>query len=41
MDGQAGTGLALFITRQLVQQHRGQIRVESQQGVGTCFLVEL
>jgi signal transduction histidine kinase len=32
MDGQAGTGLGLFITRQLVQQHRGQIRVESQQG---------
>jgi signal transduction histidine kinase len=41
MDGQAGAGLALFITRQLMQQHRGQIRVESQQGVGTCFLVEL
>jgi two-component system sensor histidine kinase VicK len=41
VDGEASTGLGLFITRQIVQQHRGQIRVESQEGVGTCFVVEL
>jgi two-component system sensor histidine kinase VicK len=41
VGGEASTGLGLFITRQLVQQHRGQIWVESQQGAGTCFFVEL
>jgi two-component system sensor histidine kinase VicK len=41
VGGEASTGLGLFITQQLVQQHRGKIRVESQEGVGTCFVVEL
>ncbi|MGI4734440.1 MAG: PAS domain-containing sensor histidine kinase [Janthinobacterium lividum] len=41
VGGEASTGLGLFITRQIVQQHRGKIWVESQPGVGTCFFVEL
>jgi two-component system sensor histidine kinase VicK len=41
VGGEASTGLGLFITRQIVQQHRGKIWVESQLGVGTCFFVEL
>lgn len=41
VGGEAGTGLGLFITQQIVQQHRGRIWVESQEGAGTCFVVEL
>jgi len=41
VGGEASTGLGLFITRQIVQQHHGKLRVESREGVGTCFSVEL
>lgn len=41
VGGEASTGLGLFITRQIVQQHRGRIWVESQEGAGTCFFIEL
>lgn len=37
----AGTGIGLALTRELVELHRGQIRVESQQGVGTVFVVTM
>jgi two-component system sensor histidine kinase VicK len=39
--GEESTGLGLFITRQIVQLHRGKLWVESQEGEGTCFFVEL
>jgi two-component system sensor histidine kinase VicK len=41
VGGEASTGLGLFITRHIVQQHRGKIWVESQPGAGTSFFVEL
>jgi two-component system sensor histidine kinase VicK len=41
LAGEASTGLGLFITRHIVQLHRGKIWVESQGGGGTRFLVEL
>jgi two-component system sensor histidine kinase VicK len=41
VGGEASTGLGMFITQQLVQQHRGKIWVESQEGAGTCFFIEL
>jgi two-component system sensor histidine kinase VicK len=41
VGGEASTGLGLFITRQIVQQHRGKLWVESQEGAGTCFFVAL
>lgn len=41
VGGEVSTGLGLFITQQIVQQHRGKIWVESQEGVGTRFFVEL
>jgi signal transduction histidine kinase len=37
----AGTGLGLAITRTIVEAYRGRISVESVEGAGTTFVVEL
>ena len=37
----SGTGLGLFITKELVQLHKGEIRVESKEGQGTKFTFTL
>ena len=36
-----GTGLGLFISAQIVREHRGRIDVESREGRGTTFRVRL
>jgi len=38
---QEGTGLGLFVTQQIVHRYGGSIRVESEPGEGTLFVVEL
>jgi signal transduction histidine kinase len=38
---QHGTGLGLFICRQIVQAHHGQISVKTTPGKGTAFRIEL
>lgn len=37
----SGTGLGLYIVKQAVNQHGGNIRVESEEGKGSAFYVEL
>ncbi|HYO59841.1 sensor histidine kinase [Archangium sp.] len=36
-----GLGLGLYIVRQIVQEHRGQVEVESRPGAGSRFVVTL
>jgi signal transduction histidine kinase len=36
-----GLGLGLYISREIVRAHGGDIRVESQPGQGACFTAEL
>jgi two-component system, NtrC family, sensor kinase len=39
--GRVGMGLGLLIARQVIEHHRGQIRVESEPGKGAAFSVTL
>ena len=40
-SGRGGTGLGLYACRNIIEAHRGRIRVESTPGVGTAFTIKL
>ncbi len=39
--GEQGSGLGLIFCQDIMKAHHGEIRLESQQGIGTSFYVEL
>jgi len=36
-----GTGLGLSIVKKIIEEHRGQIDVSSEKGLGTSFIIAL
>ncbi len=39
--GVEGTGLGLFVSYSIIKNHSGNLKVKSQMGVGTTFIIEL
>jgi signal transduction histidine kinase len=39
--GSEGTGIGLMITKKIVDEHNGEIKVESQEGAGSKFFIKL
>jgi signal transduction histidine kinase len=39
--GSEGTGIGLMITKKIIDEHNGEIKVESQEGVGSKFCIKL
>ncbi|MCP4151596.1 MAG: GHKL domain-containing protein, partial [bacterium] len=40
-DSEKGTGLGLFVVKQIVDEYQGEIDVKSRPGAGTSFIISL
>ncbi|MFO7841675.1 MAG: tetratricopeptide repeat-containing sensor histidine kinase [Fidelibacterota bacterium] len=40
-EGEEGTGLGLLISKEFIEKHHGSIRVESEPGEGSCFIIDI
>jgi signal transduction histidine kinase len=40
-EAEKGTGLGLFVAYGIIQEHKGAIKVESEMGKGTTFVITL
>ena len=40
-QNKSGTGLGLYITKKVIEDHNGSIKVDSVQGTGTTFVIRL
>jgi len=40
-DKHKGTGLGLAITKSIIENHGAEVRVESQEGTGTTFVITM
>jgi signal transduction histidine kinase len=39
--GSEGTGIGLMISKKIIDEHKGVIKVESQEGTGSRFVIKL
>ena len=40
-EDEKGTGLGLSICKEFIENHKGELKIESQVGVGSCFSFDL
>ena len=41
MGSIAGFGIGLYLCREIIELHKGKIRIESSEGSGATFIIEL
>jgi signal transduction histidine kinase len=39
--GSKGTGLGLLVIQKIIEEHRGTLKIESEEGEGSTFLIDV